>query len=145
MLHNGRLTSSVVGEIMHRRDSTNPDSILRHIMEYTQITGTPLAIQWGKVKESVARDTYVAKMRSLGHKDLQCKITGLTLLPCHSYLGASSDGLILNHRYHEDKGFLEIKCPYSIEKNPIYNLPLMDIARTYSQQFFWKKLRMHSN
>ena len=37
-------------------------------------------------------NAYVAKMRSLGHKDLQCKMTGLTLLPCHSYLGASSDG-----------------------------------------------------
>ena len=59
MLHNGRLTSSVVGEIMHRRDSTNPDSILRCIMGYTQMMGTPLAIQWGKVKESVARDTYI--------------------------------------------------------------------------------------
>ena len=137
MLHNGRLTSSIVGEIMHRRDSTNPDSILRRIMGYTKMTGTPLAIQWGKAKETVARD---AKMRSLGHKGLHCQMTGLTLLPCHSYLGASSDGLILNHRYHEDKGVLEIKCPYSVEKNPTYNLPLMDIARTYSQQFFLEEI-----
>ena len=109
MLHNGRSTSSVAGEIMHWRDSTNPDSILRRIMGYNQMMGTSLAIQWGKAKESVARDAYVAKMRSLGDKDLQCKMTGLTLLLCHSYLGASSDGLILNHRYHEDKGVLELK------------------------------------
>ena len=116
------------------------NSILRRIMGYTKMTGTPLAIQWGKAKETVARDAYVAKMRSLGHKGLHCQMTGLTLLPCHSYLGASSDGLILNHRYHEDKGVLEIKCPYSIEKNPTYNLPLMDIARTYSQQFFLEEI-----
>ena len=108
MLHNGRVTSSVVGKIMHRRDRTNPDSILRRIMGYNQMMATPLAIQWGKAKASVARDAYVAKMRSLGHKDLQCKMTGLTLLPCHSYLGATSDGLILNHRYHEDNSKLSI-------------------------------------
>ena len=51
MLHNGRLTSSVVGEIMDRRDSTNPDSILRRIISYNQMMGTPLATQWGKAKE----------------------------------------------------------------------------------------------
>ena len=95
---------SVIGEIMHRRDSTNPDSILRHIMGSKQMMSTPLAIHWDKAKESVARDAYVAKTRSLRHKDLQCKMTGLTLLSCHSYFGASSDGLILNPRYHEDKG-----------------------------------------
>ena len=48
MLHNGRVTSSVVGKIMHRRDRTNPDSILRRIMGYTQMMVTPLAIQWQK-------------------------------------------------------------------------------------------------
>ena len=73
-------------------------------------------------------------MRYQGHKELHCKITGLTLLLYHSYLGALSDG-VLNHCYH-DKRVLEIKCPYSIEKNPIYNLPLIEIAQAFSQQFF---------
>ena len=140
MLHNGRITSSVVGEIMHRRDSTNASGILRRIMGYTQMTGMPSAIRWGKEKESVARDAYIAKMRNQGHKDLHCQMTGLTLLPYHSYLGASSDGVILNHRYHREKGVLEIKCPYSIEKNPIYNLPLIEIARAFSQQFFLEEI-----
>ena len=121
---------------MHRRDSTNASGILRHIMGYTQMTSMPLAIRWGREKESVARDAYIAKMRKQGHKDLHCKMTGLTLLPYHSYLGASSDGVILNHHYHSDKGVLEIKYPYSIEKNPIYNQPLIKIARAFSQQFF---------
>ena len=76
MFHNGRLTSYVVGEIMHRRDVSNPGSILRRIMGYKQMMGTPSAIHLGK---SVARYAYAAKMRSLGHKDLQCKMTGLTL------------------------------------------------------------------
>ena len=94
-LHNGRITSSVVGEIMHRRDRTNP----RHNMGYNQMMGTPLAIQWGKARVS-GEGCHAAKTRSLGHKDLQCKMTGQTLLPC--------DGLILNHRYHEDKSKLSI-------------------------------------
>ena len=45
---------------MHQRDRTDPDSILQCIMGYTQMTGTPLAIQWGKAKGSVASDAYVA-------------------------------------------------------------------------------------
>ena len=50
------------------------------------------------------------------------------------------DGLILNHCYHEDKGVLEIKCPYSIEKNCIYNPTLMHVAQTYSQQFVLEEI-----
>ena len=39
MLHNGRLKSSVVSEIMHWRDSANPDSILWRIVGYKQMIG----------------------------------------------------------------------------------------------------------
>ena len=62
------------------------------------------------------QDAYVTKMRNLGHKDIHCQVTGLMLLPHHSYSGGSSDGVILNHQHHKEKGALEIKCPYSIEK-----------------------------
>ena len=121
---------------MHRKESTNPAGILRYIMGYTSMADVPLAIQCGKEKETVARDAYIDKVRNLGHKDIQCEATGLTLLPQHSYLGASSDMLISNHRYHKDSGVLEIKCPYSIEKDLIYKLSLSGIIRTYPQQFF---------
>ena len=72
MLHNGRVTSSVVSEIMHR-DRTNPDSILRRIIGYNQMMGTPLAIQWGKAKESVARDTLLPKREAWGTKICNAK------------------------------------------------------------------------
>ena len=103
---------------MQRRDSTNASSILRHIMGYTQMTSMPSAILWGREKESVARDAYVAKMRKQGHKDLHCKMTGLTLLPHHSYLGASSDGVILNHRYHRERGFWKSSVRIQLKRIP---------------------------
>ena len=94
----------------------------------------------GQGKGVCSQGCLYCQNKNQGHKDLHCKMTGLTLLPYHSYLGASSYGVILNHRYHREKGVLEIKCPYSIEKNPIYNLPLIEIARAFSQQFFLEKI-----
>ena len=108
ILHNGRPTSSIVGEIFHGRDSTNPDSIVRCSMGYTQRRAKIFAIQWGKENESFARDAYVTKMRSVGHKEFKMHMAGLTLLPCHSYLRAASDKVIVNHHYPKDNGIIEI-------------------------------------
>ena len=33
-LHNGRITSSVLGDIIHRRKSTAPDNLIKRIMGY---------------------------------------------------------------------------------------------------------------
>ena len=65
-----------------------------------------------------ARDAYLSRIQSLGHRDIECQPDGLTLImPAHSYLGASADGMIRNHKHHNDgPGVLEIKCPFSINK-----------------------------
>ena len=136
LLHNGRLTSSSFGEILQRRDGTDPVSIQRRIMGYTPMKGLPAPLKWGREKEATARFAYVQRMHELGHKDLRCQSTGLTLLPSHSYMGTSSDGLIVNHRYHKDNGVLEIKCPFSVEKSEVHHLAPIEIAQRYPKQFF---------
>ena len=40
--------------------------------------------------------------------------TGLTLYPTHSFLGATSDGRVVE-KEGRSEGLLEIKCPYSIK------------------------------
>ena len=66
------------------------------------------------------------KNARVGHKDLQCQSTGFTLLPTHSYMRASSDGLLINHPYHKDNGVFEIKCYFSIDNSTVHNLAPMD-------------------
>ena len=136
LLHNGRITSSMFGEIIQRRNGTDPVSIQRRVMGYTPMMGLPAPLKWGREKEATARFAYVQRMHALGHKDLQCQSTGLTLLPSHSYMGASSDGLIINHRHHKDNGVLEIKCPFSIDKSTVHHLTPMEIAQRHPKQFF---------
>ena len=133
LLHNGRLSSSIFGEIIQRRDGTEPVSIQRRIMGYTPVTGVPAPLKWGRDKEVTARFAYVQRMHELGYKSLHCQSTELTLLSSHSYMGASSDGLNINHHYHKDNGVLEIKCPFSIAKLEVHHLAPIEIARRYSK------------
>ena len=55
-LHNGRLTSSKFGEILRRRESTDPNSLVMRIMGYKQSASalTP-AMRWGKDNDDRAR------------------------------------------------------------------------------------------
>ena len=116
-LHNGCLTSSVYGEICNRRDGTSPIAICKRLMGYTKMVAYPPQIKWGKENEARAREACLAKMRSLGHRGIECQPSGLILMPVHFYLGASGDGIIKNHCYHgESPGALEIKCPFSLDR-----------------------------
>ena len=57
-------------------------------------------------------------------------------MPEHSYLGASGDGIIKNHRYHgENPDVLEIKCPFSLDKIQVTQKTIADIA-TEHKNFF---------
>ena len=92
-LRNGRITSSRFSEIYHRWAGTAPNSICKRLMGYTGLKGIPLPMKLGGDNETRARDAYLARMKVLGHKDIQCKPSGLTLMPLQSFLGASADGL----------------------------------------------------
>ena len=96
----------------------------------------PPQIKWGKEKEASAREAYLAKMRSLGHRGIEYQPCGLTLMPEHSYLGASGDGIIKKHCYYgENPGVLEIKCPFSLDKIQVTQKTTADIA-TEHKSFF---------
>ena len=54
-LHNGRITSSNFGKVIHHRDSTDDTSIIKQMMGYSHMSGLPAQLRWGMEKESVAR------------------------------------------------------------------------------------------
>ena len=53
----------------------------------------------------------------------------------YANLGASADGIIMNHRHHNCPGILEIKCPFSINSRPIHHLKPEYIAKDYKTYF----------
>ena len=66
--------------------------------------------------------------------------SGLHLLPEKSYLGASSDGkltcLTSDTNYI---GYLEIKCPYSIDGTSTVSMKPLEIADRFDSKFFMRK------
>ena len=110
LLHNGRLTSSRFGEILHRRKSTDPYRLVRDIMSYRGgMVGLTPAIRWSMDNEDAARKRYVESQKAKGEA-MEVRDCGLTLLETKSFLGASSDGLVLCHSADTNTvGCLEIK------------------------------------
>ena len=103
-----RLTSSLFGQVVRRRDNIYPKSILEQIQRCKE--GKRLktaAIQWGVENEKIALAMYKEKLDNM-HSVIEC---GLMINPKWPWLGASPDGLVS----HEGKlvGGVEIKCPYS--------------------------------
>ena len=95
-LHNGRLTSSRFGEILHRRSTTNPKRLVRDIMGYGGYArGMPPQIRWGRDNESTACKHFLENRKANG-EEMVFEPSGLHLLPEKSYLGASSDGKLTN-------------------------------------------------
>ena len=107
-----RLTSSVFGEIFHRRAETPPDALVVRLIEQRQITSP--AIQWGVQQEAIALQAYVDYQHQNGHPELTACSVGFHISHSHPYLGASPDGGVYDPAsVGEPYGFLEIKCPYS--------------------------------
>ena len=136
-LHNGRLTSSRFGEIIHRRQSTNPRRLVKDIMGYGgQMQHMPPQIRWGRENEDAARKCYIANRKACG-EDMIVELTGLHLMPEKPYLGASSDGKVIYTNIDTCcVGCLEVKCPYSIEGNVTVQLTPDEIVDKYGDKFF---------
>ena len=139
-LRNGRLTSSRFGEIMHRRQSTDPRRLIKDIMGYGgQMQHIPPQIRWGRENEDAARKCYIANRKACG-EDMVVESTGLRLLPEKPYLGASSDGKVIFTNIDTCCiGCLEIKCPYSIEGNVTVELTPDEIEQKYGRKFFMRR------
>lgn len=58
--------------------------------------------------------------------------TGLTLCETHSFLGASSDGRVIEG---DRSGVLEVKCPYSVKGIKVNQMEVQDIVALNSNDF----------
>ena len=139
-LHNGRITSSRFGEIIHRRQSTDSRRLVKDIMSYGgRMQHAPPQIRWGRENKDAARKCYIANRKACGEY-MVVESTGLRLLPEKAYLGASSDGSVIYTNIDTCcVGCLEVKCPYSIEGNVTVQLTPEEIEKKYGNKFFMRR------
>ena len=88
---NGRLTASNFHDVFVRKVTTNPVTIVWHVMGYKHNMNFLPAIRWGNEHENVARQQYISEM-SQTHMDFTCTVPGLIINSNYPYLGASPDG-----------------------------------------------------
>lgn len=135
-LHHGRLTSSRFAEVRRRRATTDPKNLVGSLMGYKEeMRFLPPAIRWGHDNEPRARAAYEAYMQKEG-VDVRVSACGLHLDGAHSFLGASSDGKVVDNSLDTlCTGCLEIKCPFSIEAQSVVHLTPEEIAAKFPAHF----------
>ena len=107
-----RITSSIFGSILSRRDRTPPDSLVLRIIQLRSFSTA--ATTYRIEKEAVAVKEYVSHQHSYGHPDFTVSPSGFIVSVTHSFLGASPDGDVYDpSNMSQPFGFLEVKCPYS--------------------------------
>ncbi|XP_078681473.1 uncharacterized protein LOC144916267 [Branchiostoma floridae x Branchiostoma belcheri] len=125
----GRITASMARPVMVMADkfkagSTVSRSVLDALLGKTSAPSDIPAIKYGNRMEPIARQAYIAAMKSKGHKELTVEETGLVVMKDHIYIGASPDGLVECKCCDPPNGLLEIKCPLSIaHSDPKTNTP----------------------
>lgn len=80
------------------------------------------AIKYGRRMVAPAREAYLSKMKSHGHRLLNVCDTGLHVMPDVPFIGASPDGLVTCPCNYclPGNGLLVIKCPLSrADKDPM--------------------------
>lgn len=94
-----------------RTSLTRPSvSIVKRICYPEESSFFSPSADWGRRKEDVARQAYVAQI-SKHHSSFKCEAAGVHISTEYPYIAASPDGLISCDCC--GKGLLEIKCPYS--------------------------------
>ena len=107
-----RLTSSLFGAVLQRRDTTPPDSLVLRIIQPRKISSA--AIEWGIKHESVAIKEYIEYQHQHGHEGLVVTQSGFLVSQSYPFLGASPDGTVFDPSTPQQPfGFLEVKCPFS--------------------------------
>ncbi|KXJ29264.1 hypothetical protein AC249_AIPGENE29029 [Exaiptasia diaphana] len=101
-----RLTSSLFGRVINRRENIAPVSIITSIKKTSSSLSrlTP-SLKWGIDNEHVALEMYTSKS---GEEVADC---GLIINPSWPWLACSPDGIV--YRETNPVGAIEIKCPYS--------------------------------
>ena len=116
-LHNGRMTCSRFGEILRRKEYTDPAVLVKSFMGYQKKCFSTPAMKWGRDNEEKAHKMYIQEREAVGEK-MSVWETGPTLCPKMSYIGASDDGYVTCHSVDTCCcGALEVKCLFSIDKH----------------------------
>ena len=68
--------------------------------------------------EPKAREEYISFKMCLGEV-VDVTPAGLTLCGSHAFVGASSDGRVIENG---EEGIIEIKCPFSVKGNYVNNI-----------------------
>ena len=106
-----RITSSLFGQVLRRKEQTPPGSLVLQILQPKQFS-TP-ATQWGVSSESHAREQYIQHQLTCGRDGLIVAPAGFFISKSQPFLGASPDGAVYDpSSANEPFGFLEIKCPF---------------------------------
>ena len=106
-----RITGSKCGWILLQKDKT--EALLQFVLYPKPFNVIPKPMEWGKLNENQARDTYVEYMRSHGHPRITADICGLFVHKEKRWLGASPDACVYDPDDHYPYGIAEIKCPFS--------------------------------
>lgn len=130
-LRKGRLTSSRFGDVLRCRG--NPVSLLTQVMGYKdQPSLMPAAVRWGRDNEGKGREAY-----QLLQPNSSVTASGLHIHAEHSFLGASTDGKVLETAPDgtTSTGCLEIKCPFSVSSVSILDRTPEQLAHEYPDTF----------
>ena len=107
-----RITSSLFGAVLSRRENTSPDSLVMHILQPKKFFSH--ATEYGGQTEQIAISKYIEHQHANGHPNLTVSPCGLFVCLLHPFLGASPDGAVYDpDNSSQTFGFVEIKCPYS--------------------------------
>ena len=124
-LHNGRITSSIFGDIVHHRESTSPDNLIKCIMEYSNPFVKTKTMVWGLANE--AQSAYVK------HCQFSDKLVPLFWV-AYPYTPIIRTSVPVEMNGFVKMAFvsvcmLEVKCPFSIDKGTVTSIHPVTLAQ----------------
>ena len=106
-----RITGSKCGRILIQKMRTI--ALLHFVLYPKPFEITPRPIEWGRRNENIAKEAYVAHMKTNGHPRIQIQACGLLVHPIKGWLAASPDAQVNDPDVFSPFGIAEIKCPFS--------------------------------
>lgn len=118
----GRITASKAHSVVHRRDTTSPENLIKTIMGYSnKDISNKKEVKWGLDNEHTAREEYIKLKQRAGHNNFKCRLSGLVIDSDRPYLGATADGIASCECCSAH--VVEIKCPYKYR-----NIEALEVA-----------------
>lgn len=114
----GRITASKAKSVCCVKSFESNKSLIKSICYTFNNDFKNIATEWGKKHESSGKKLYLNKLKN-EHINFSLSTSGLVINPNCPYIGASPDGIINCDCC--GKGCLEIKCPYSISNDEVFD------------------------